>query len=388
MLEIKESFKEEVIKNRRKLHNFAEIGFNLPRTYKLVESELEKLGIESKKVGRSGISATIGRGNPVILLRADMDALTMEEKTGLDFAAKENCHACGHDAHTAMLLGAAKILKNNEDRLKGRVKLMFQPAEEILAGAKDMVENGVLENPKVDAALGIHIDVAKKDSKSNYLYYGLGNVNFSGDAVKITVLGREAHGSTPHLGIDAINIGMKIVENLNTIARDYFSPREEIVILVGKIQGGTAVNTVADKLEMEVSLRAKSESIRQSLLKKVQEVALKTGEVYGAKVIFEHQYGMPNIYNDLEFSQEILGYARDILGEEKVIRTEGFTGSEDFSIISQRLPSLMLSLGVGSIEEGYNYSLHHGRMILNEDALYTGSILYANLAFKWLENRQ
>ena len=388
MLELSKSIEDEIISIRRQIHSFAELGFDLEKTCGLIEEELRGLGIEPERVGRSGLSFTLGSQGPVILLRADMDALTMEEETDLDFRARNgNSHSCGHDAHAAMLLGAAKILKPMEDQLPGRVKFMFQPAEEILAGAKDMVDNGILENPKVQAALALHIDVGREEARSGQVYYGLGNVNFSGDAIRLIVKGRAAHGSTPHLGIDAIDVAVKLIGALNTLVKNTSSPSQPVVLLVGKIQAGTAVNTVADRAELEISLRTKSQEVRERLLAEIERISLGLGQVYGAEVIFQHSYGMPNMYNDPDLSRELLSYAGELLGQSSLVETAGFTGSEDFSYISQRVPSFMFSLGVGSLDEGYRHSLHHASMVLNEEALHIGASLYAYLAYRFLENK-
>lgn len=387
MLDLSRDMENEIIKNRRKIHEFAEIEFDLPQTINLVKGELEKMDIQAEEIGRAGLTFTIGQGSPVILLRADMDALPMKEQSGLSFSSKnDNAHCCGHDAHTAMLLGSAKILKSMEDSLNGTIKFMFQPAEEILSGALDMVNNGILDNPKVDRALALHIAVGEEESKSGYMYYSLGNINYSGDAVKLTIVGKEAHGSNPHLGIDAINIAVKIIEGLNSLEKSITAPEEPVVILVGKINGGTAVNTVADKVELEISLRAKSEETRQLLLTKVRELSTGIGELYGGHVIFEHSYGMPNMINDRNFSQEMANYAKDFLGEDRIILKNTFTGSEDFSVISQRIPSFLFSLGVGSIDEGYDHSLHDSQMVINENALCIGAGLYSYLAKSYLDN--
>lgn len=216
-----EELKEEIIRNRRTVHTFAETGFDLPQTTAYVEQQLRSYGLEPVRGGPGPASAASSetRGEKTILLRADMDALPMREESGLPFAAQNgHCHSCGHDTHTAMLLAAARMLKESEAELCGQVKLMFQPAEEILAGALDMIEHGILENPTVDAALGLHIAIGGgEETAVGNIAFKRGAASYSGDAIRITVTGKDAHGSTPQKGVDAINIAAHIVIALQEI---------------------------------------------------------------------------------------------------------------------------------------------------------------------------
>lgn len=387
MLERAKAIESEIIQNRRTLHSFAEIEFQLPQTLALVEKELESYGIKPERCGKSGVTFTLGTAGPVILLRADMDALPMPEQTGLPFAAKNgNCHACGHDTHTAMLLGAAKLLKQSESTLKGRVKFMFQPAEEILGGAKDMLDAGILENPKVDAALAVHIAVGTEDSSSGVVYHAGGPVTFSGDAIDIVVHGKAAHGSTPSAGVDAVFAASAIVIALSAL-RDKEVPAEvETVVLAGKICGGTAVNTVADRCELAVSVRSKAPEYRELLLRRIKEVSQSVAATYGATAEVIHKYGMPSLVNNPELDSRIAEFCTELLGENSVKPMRKFTGSEDFSSISERVPATLVMLGAGSVEEGYEHSLHHAGMQVNEQALHVGAAVYAYAAARWMQN--
>lgn len=385
ILEQAQELKNEIIKNRRIFHGFAEIAFDLPQTTAHVTSELKSYGLEPIPVGKAGITCTVGSGKPVILLRADMDALPMPETSGLDFAATNgHCHSCGHDTHTAMLLGAAKLLKQNEDRLKGTVKFMFQPAEEVLGGAKDMLENGILENPKVDAAFALHIAAGTDESTTGAVYHNGGPVTFSGDAIDIVVNGKEAHGSTPYLGIDAVYAAAQIVVALGNIKNNFIPSEVPSVVLAGKINGGTAVNTVADKCEINVSCRSKTHEHRALIIEKIKEIAENTAKVYGATAVVTHKYGMPPLVNNPELDTALAGYLTEILGDNVKLRSK-FNGSEDFSIISEHVPVSFMSIGVGSIEEGYEHSLHHSAIKINEDALPVGCAVYAHAAIRFLE---
>ncbi|MBU5668799.1 amidohydrolase [Peptoniphilus sp. MSJ-1] len=378
---------DEIIKNRRTIHEFAELGFELDKTKAFVKERLVSYGIKPNDCGKAGITFTLGNpGGKTILLRADMDALPMEEESDLDFAARNgNCHACGHDIHTSMLLATAKYLKEHEEELKGYVKFMFQPAEEIMAGAEDMIENGILENPKVDAAFAIHVMSGRDDTKSGTVQYKSGPLMLSGDAIKVKVFGKPAHGSTPYLGVDAIQVASRIAIDINSMVSTNFFAKEENIALVGKISGGTAVNTVADYCEMEVSLRSESHESRKRLFERVEEISLHNANLFGAKAVVEHVYGMPPLINEKELSMKFTKYVKEILGDENAIESKGFTGSEDFSSLALKVPSVLFTLGVGSIDEGVENYLHHPNVQFKEDHFYVGAAVHAYIAKRFLE---
>lgn len=379
------NIESEIIANRRTIHGFAEIGFQLDNTVDYVETKLREYGLEPKRVGKSGITAVVGKPGRTILLRADMDALPMKEETGLEFASEtRNCHSCGHDCHTAMLLGAAKLLKDNEEELEGTVKFMFQPAEELLAGAVDMIEAGILEDPKVDAALAIHIYVGNELSKSGTVAYAKGPALFSGDAIKISIKGQNAHGSTPEKGIDAINIAAHTVIALQEIIARETSCLDNSVVLVGKIYGGDTVNTLAGNAVLEVSVRATTQGNREFLIQRIEEIAESVARTFRGEANVEHQYGMGPLYNDPALSEEIAGYCEELLGEGTTFTIPLAVGTEDFTSIASKVPSVMLNLGMGSNEEGYNYSIHNPSMVVNEEVLHKGAAIYAYGAMKYL----
>jgi len=380
------NIESEIIANRRTIHTFAEIGFQLDKTVEYVEAKLKEYGLEPKRSGKAGVTALVGKPGNTILLRADMDALPMKEETGLEFASETgNCHSCGHDCHTAMLLGAAKLLKDNEDELDGTVKLMFQPAEELLAGAVDMIGAGILEDPKVDAALAIHIYVGNELSRSGTVAYAKGPALFSGDAIKITIKGQNAHGSTPEKGIDAINIAAHTVIALQEIIARETSCMDNSVVLVGKIYGGDTVNTLAGNAVLEVSVRATTQDNREFLIQRIREIAESVAGTFRGEAIVEHQYGMGPLYNDPALSEDMAGYCEELLGEGTTLRIPLAVGTEDFTSIASRVPSLMLNLGMGSIDEGYTYSMHNPSMVVNEEVLHKGAAIYAYGAMRYLK---
>lgn len=378
---------EEIVANRRILHNYAEVGFDLPKTTAFVMKKLTEYGITPFYVGKAGVSCVLGRPGKTILLRADMDALPMKENTGLDFAATNgNCHSCGHDCHTAMLLGAAKLLKQNEARLNGTVKFMFQPAEELLAGADDMIAAGILKNPPVDVAMGMHIKVGYEKAGVGSITYARGTALYSGDAVRITIKGKNAHGSTPEKGVDAINIAAHVVIALQEIIAREIPCSEHAVMIVGKIQGGDTVNTLAGSAVIEASIRTTTNESRIFLKKRIKEISENVAATFRGQAIVEFVYGIGPLYNDPTFSEEVANYCRQILAPEKVKQIPTACGTEDFTSIAECVPSVMLNIGAGSLEDGYIYSMHSPNMIVDEKVLPLGAAIYAYCATQYLEN--
>jgi amidohydrolase len=385
-----QELEEDIIANRRALHSYGEIGFELPRTLERISGELRRYGIEPKQVGRAGLTATIGSGEgPVILLRADMDGLPMPEQSGLDFAAQNgNCQSCGHDCHAAMLLGAARLLKEREAELPGRVKLMFQPAEELLAGAQDMIDHGILENPKPDAAVGMHISVGTPDSGLGQVRYARRTATFSGDAVTVTVHGKDAHGSAPQAGVDAIAIAAHITLALQQLIAREISCGDNAVLIVGKISGGTSCNTLAGQAVLECSVRAATRETREFLKRRLKEVAEGTAQTLRGRAEVEYVYGMPPLVNDPQLSDEIAAACAEVVPAEQVVAVEPSFGAEDFSALSEHLPTAFLTVGAGSPEEGYTHGMHHPAMRVDERVLPLGAALYAQAALRYLENRK
>lgn len=383
------AIKDQIIASRRTIHSFAETGFDLPRTIAFVEERLCASGIKPQRVGKAGVSCVIGSGTGrVLLLRADMDALPMAEQTGLPFAAGNgNCHSCGHDCHTAMLLGAAQLLKEHEGELAGRVKLMFQPAEEKLAGAQDMLEHGILEHPTVDAAMGLHVMVGSEDGgKPGTITCKPGFASFSGDAVRIIVTGKDAHGSTPFAGVDAINIAAHIIIALQAIPAREIPCEQQCVVLVGMIHGGTSCNTNAGNCVLEASLRADSAESRVFLKQRVKEISQSVAATFRGRADVEFVYGMPSLYNDPALCQDMGGYCRELLGTDAVRESDKMSGSEDFTMVAQKVPSVFFHLGAGSPAGGHLCGMHNPGMIVDEDVLPIGAALYAHCAARYLQS--
>ena len=385
---------DEILENQRYLHRNAEVGFELLKTTEYVKNKLEELGCDVTPCGKNGLVALIGKNEgKTILLRADMDALPIKEEADVECACSTgNMHACGHDFHTAMLLGAAKLLKTHENEINGTVKLMFQPAEEILSGAKNMIENGVLENPKPDGALMIHV-MAGLPLKTGTIVVANGISAPAADYFTINIQGKGCHGSTPQQGVDALTIGAHTLIALQEIKARELGVSDEATLTIGKMNGGTTGNVIADKTVLEGTLRAYDEEVREHIKKRISEITQGIADTFRGKGTADFGNGCPPLKNDGNLSQEIEGYLTDAFGEEWVLNTEkmgGRTnksgGSEDFSYISQEVPSVMLALAAGNSGEGYIYPQHHPKVRFDEKVLPIGSSVLAHSAFSWLEN--
>ena len=265
--------KDETIANRRHIHKNAETGLDLPKTKAYVMEKLTEYGLEPKDCGY-GVTATLGKGGKVLLLRADMDALPMPEESGEEFACPtgKEAHTCGHDFHAAMLLTAAKMLKEKEDTLEGTIKFMFQPAEETFEGSKNMIENGILENPPVDAALAYHVSPGKMPI-GLFMYNDKDTMMYSVDGFKITIHGKGSHGAYPHVGVDPINIGVHIhLALLELIARES-DPTHSCVLTIGQFAGGTAANIIPETAVLQGTIRTNKPEARELLVRRMKEVA-------------------------------------------------------------------------------------------------------------------
>ena len=383
-----EQLLEELIENRRHIHQAPELGMETSKTAAFVTEKLRSYDIEPVPCGRNGVSAVLGQGGRVILLRADMDALPMDEQSGLPFAAPSGaCHSCGHDMHTAMLLAAAKLLKRHEAELKGRVKFMFQPGEELLAGAASMIEDGILEDPHVDAAVAVHVAAGMPHAVPGIISFKRDYSTFSGDFVKVTVIGKQAHGSTPELGVDAINIAAHIVTGVQELITREVSNTERSIVLVGKIHGGDSCNTQAGTCVLEISVRAASAERRAFLKERVRDISISIAKAFRGSAEVEFVYGMPPLYNHPDMCACIPGYAAELLGAENVRELTDFTGTEDFTAVAELVPSIFLHLGAGSLA-GEGVTLHSPAVLFDESVMPVGAAVYAYTAARWLEEHR
>lgn len=380
---------DETVAHRRYLHTNAEVGLHMPKATAYVMQTLRACGIEAQACGE-GVTATIGHGGKCLLLRADMDALPMPEESGLPFACPTGteAHCCGHDFHTAMLLTAAKMLKERENELCGTVKLMFQPAEETFEGAKNMIEHGVLESPAPDAALAYHITSGKMPT-GIYMFNGTGTMMFSVDGFKITVKGRGAHGAYPHYSIDPINIAVHVYLALEALIAREADPEKANALTIGKFVAGSANNIIPGTAELQGTIRSNDPESRALLVRRMKEVAEKTAEVYGGTVEIEMLSEVPPLICDGKLVGEFTGYMAE-LGIPGAMPYPGVSSSasEDFAVIAARVPAVFMYLSAGYLDERGAAPAHNPKVQFNEDVCPIGAACYAHCAEQWLKAHQ
>lgn len=383
--------KEEIISYRRVIHSNTEVGQELPKTKKYVMDKLVEFGYSPEEICESGIVATIKGNKPgkTFLLRADMDALPIAEKTSCDFKSTNGCmHACGHDMHTAMLLGAARLLKENQDEIEGTIKLVFQPDEEGFTGSKKMIKAGVLENPKVDAALAMHVH---SGTPSNVVLCGLGTSIAGCNRFRIVVKGKGCHGAMPETGIDPINIAAHIYLAIQTILTREISATESAVVTIGKFVGGDVPNVIPEEVVMEGTIRSLDKEVGEFIFDRMNEIVTSTAKMLRGEAELIELSSVPPLANNDELAHELTGYMKDIVGEKAVVLFEqGGMGSEDFASYSYEVPSVYIMLGAGTKQENslYGEAMHNEKVVFNEDILPTGAAIHAYSAIMWLKNNK
>ena len=381
--------KDETIANRRHIHKNAETGLDLPKTKAYVMEKLTEYGLEPKDCGY-GVTATLGKGGKVLLLRADMDALPMPEESGEEFACPtgKEAHACGHDFHAAMLLTAAKMLKEKEDTLEGTIKFMFQPAEETFEGSKNMIENGILENPPVDAALAYHVSPGKMPI-GLFMYNDKDTMMYSVDGFEITIHGKGSHGAYPHVGVDPINIGVHIHLALQELIARESDPTHSCVLTIGQFAGGTAANIIPETAVLQGTIRTNKPEARELLVRRMKEVAEKTAAVYNGTVDIEMISEVPPLICNPKLTDEVVGYMQE-LGIPGLTPYPGISASasEDFAVIAEKVPSTFMYLSAGYLDERGQYPAHHPKAQFNEDVCPIGAACLAHCASQWLKNNK
>ena len=380
--------KDEIISYRRNLHSNAEVGMNLPNTTEFVIKTLESFGYKPKKIIDSGVVATIGNGKgPCILLRADMDALPMTEESGLSFCSKNpnSAHTCGHDLHAAMLLGAAKMLKENEEKINGTIKLMFQPGEETFQGAKAMIDAGVLENPKVDKALAFHVGAGKAPI-GVCAYNDKSATLFSSTGFKIEIKGKGSHGATPHEAIDSLNIGVHIYLALQELIARETNPLIPALLTIGQLSGGSASNIIPEKTIMQGTMRTVSKETDEFLKNRIVEVAKGVAATFRGEATISWLPSVPPLITDPKFTKEIIGYMEELnLPNFMAIGDTTGSASEDFAIILSQVPGTYILLSAGFTDRE-SYSAHNPKVLFNEDVLPEGAAFFAHCATRYLED--
>lgn len=379
------SIQRELVFIRRELHKNPEIDRDLKFTAGLVESYLKDYGIKYKRYDNCGIVAEIGEGENIVALRADMDALEIEDLKDVPYKSLKPglMHACGHDAHTAIQIGAAIILKKYEDNLGGRVRLIFQPAEETDGGARDMIEFGALKDVKAIYALHIDetLDVGTIGVKK-------GIVAAASNPFKIIVEGKGSHGAYPQDGIDSILIAAKIIDNLQSIISREIAATDSAVITVGKISGGTAANAVARRVELEGIIRTLGDDVRSFVLKRVEEIVKMTANMYRARVTLDLKESYPSFSNDDKLYSKFI---KELSLQDKIrvieLSKPGM-GVEDFAYYTKIVPGLYYKLGCRNELKGIVNPAHGSYFDIDEECLWIGTAIQCINAYSFLNNHK
>ena len=369
-----------IVNMRRRLHRIPERGFDLYKTQKVVMDALEEIGVPYT-TERTWVIGLIEGALPggVVALRADMDALPIDEPEGCAFRSEHPgmMHACGHDAHTAMVLGAAKVLMGLRDKLHGTVKLLFQPAEETDGGAEPMVEAGAMENPHVERVYGLHVmprlPVGTVETRA-------GTLNASTDTVKVTVLGKAGHGAYPESSVDAIVCAAQMVTALQTLVSRNMSPLESAVLTFGMIGGGTAQNIICDRVELQGTLRTANSDIRAMMTRRIHEVCEGVASAMGCQAQVEVISGYAALVNDENEAARVTRVGARLFGAEHMIqKREPSMGGEDFSFFSDCAPGAFFHIGCSPVDKQDPAPLHSRDFDLDERCLTVGTLMHVAL---------
>ena len=387
-----EKAKPEIIKIRRFIHMNPELGNREYETAKLVASKLTSLGFEVRTgVARTGVVALLrgGRPGPTVAIRADMDALPIQEMTSVPFKSLNPgvMHACGHDVHTSIALGAAMVLANVKDKIKGNVKFIFQPAEEGApageeGGAELMIKEGVLEDPTVGAIFGLHV----WPETVGQVLFSTGDIMASADSFEIQIKGRSSHGARPHEGLDAIVLAAEIITTLQSIVSRSVDPTDPAVLTIGKIQGGTRSNIVAERVTMEGTVRALSDANRRKIPQLMESVVKNISQAFGATASLDYRPSNPSVFNHPEFGETMRPTLVEVLGKDKVLPFTPQMVAEDFSYYAQKIPGFYFFLGVRTPGQA-GAPLHNPNFLPDERSIPVGIKLMCHLALDALEKQ-
>ncbi len=397
ILEKAKDLSKVIIEDRRYLHQHPEIGLDLPITTQYVWDRLVEMGYSPIKYGAS-IGALVGRGEKTFLIRGDMDGLSIEEDTGLEFKSKTKgrMHACGHDCHTAMLLGAARLLKDYEDDLKGQVKIFFQAGEESLEGAKEAIDQGLMENPRVDGGMMIHIMSNTPIKEGSIVFPTHGPAYASADWFRVDVVGKGGHGALPSNTISSINTICAINMAIQELISVGVPSSTDAVVTVGEIHagglGGTN-NIIPDKAYLAGTIRTYDEEVRKTLKEKLAILVDNIGKSRGAKAMLSYGHSAPPVENNKELKEFAMEKVSHYFGDNSVVDLSEFmdgkfrrvNGSEDFAFIAEKVPGLVAFLAAGSPAKGYSHPAHNPKTDFDESVLYLGSATYALIAMEWLK---
>ncbi len=383
-----EEIKEELIKYRRDFHMHPELGFEEVRTSQIIKEFLKENSIKYVETAKTGVCGIItgekeGEGK-VVALRGDIDALPILEMNQCSYKSQNEgkMHACGHDSHTAMLMGAAKLLNNNKDKFSGTVKLFFEPAEETTGGAVEMIKEGVLENPSVDAVFGLHVD---EEVQCGKIKIKKGVVNAASNPYKIKITGQGGHGAAPHTTIDPVVIASHIVIALQTIVSREIAPVNPAVVTVGMIHAGRGENIIPKEAEIQGTIRTMTKEDREFAVRRLTEIAKGIAEVSRAQAEVNVRESYPCLYNDDSCVDIVVESAEVAIGKENVLEQKApKMGVESFAYFANERPAAFYFLGSGNKEKHTDEPAHSDLFNIDEDCLTIGAAIQAGAAFRFL----
>jgi amidohydrolase len=390
VLEEVRRIESQIIEWRRGLHQIPELGLELPRTVEYIKRQLDEMKIEYHTLVNGNAIVGLIKGSEdgkTIAIRADTDALPIKEETGLEFASTNGCmHACGHDGHTAMLLGAAKILNKNRDMLKGNVKLFFQPGEEYPGGALPMIEEGAMENPKVDAVIGLHagrINAAVEKGKIGISY---GPMMASMDRIFIKIKGKGSHGAYPEASVDPISTAAEVISALQRVVSREIEAVEPAVLSVTRIEGGFNQNIIPEDVELEGTVRTFNNDTRNFIAKRIEEISKGITSAMRADYEVQYDFKYPPLINNKEFTSFFVESAKEIMDEDEIIELEKpIMGGEDMAFFLENAPGTFFFLSNPEEVDGVEYPHHNSKFDIDESLLYKGSALFIQTVMDYLK---
>ena len=380
---------DKVIKIRHQIHQNPELSFQEKETAALAASEMRKLGFEVREnIFGTGVTATFRNSSDpeakTLLIRADMDALPVDEKNELSFKSQKPgiMHACGHDGHTAILIGTAAVLKEMAQDFNGNLKFLFQPGEETSGGAEGMIKEGVLKNPDVDAAIGLHL---WGSTPEGIVEYKSGPLMASPDRFELKIIGKGGHAARPQNTIDPIPVGAEIISALQTIISRRIDPLESAVISVCNFEAGSTHNVIPEQALLKATVRSLKTEVRQLLAENIKKVIKNICDIYGADYELNYVFGYPAVVNDPQMTQILANAARKVIGENRVREKEkAEMGGEDFSYFGKKVPSTFYFLGIAPEAEIINH--HQSDFKFNDSVLKSGVVVMSQAALDFFNN--
>lgn len=385
LLEKIEQNKEDLLNIRHQIHRHPETAFEEIETTKLIKKALDDAGIENHPNGDStGVIGLIhgAKEGPVLAIRADIDALPIKENTGLPFSSEVSgkCHACGHDLHTTVLIGAARLLKEYQNDLCGTIKLIFQPAEEVMTGAAKTIANGALENPKPDFIIACH---TWPDMPAGSIGVRKGTMLGASDSFKVKVIGKGGHAAHPQKGIDPVVIAAHIITQLQTIVSRRVAAIDPVVVTVGHLEAGTAANIIPNEAYFEGTVRTQSNETRNHVAEILKQLAVGTARAMGGDAEVSYTFGVGPTISEDHLVDEISEAVTELLGNDKLLQVPSPSmGSEDFARYLEHIPGAIFRLGTHNDTPESKLALHNASLLFDEKAIPTGVATMVGAAFK------